>query len=102
MFAAIKQMTAVGAAVAGLGWVTFVSPAVAYTQAPRIPLGNGITCPANDGTEAQYVADPDDANAYYVCAGGVPQQHLRCPAVARLNMSTTPPTCLPSSNHHMP
>jgi len=48
MFAKVKQVAAVGAAVAGVGWVTVVSPAVAHTQPLRIPPGNDITCPGRD------------------------------------------------------
>ena len=99
MFAKIKQVAAVGAAVAGVGWVTVVSPAVAHTQPPRIPQDNNITCP--DIAGVQYVPDPDDSNAYYVCAGGVVQDHNQCPPVTKLIMGT-PPNCLPWSPHHMP
>ena len=98
MFATPKQVAAVGAAVAGLGWVTVVSPAVAHTQPPRIPPGNDITCPGGD---VAYMQDPEDSNAYYICAGGVPQDHRRCPPVTTLRM-TDPPKCIASSPHHMP
>ena len=101
MFAKVKQLAAVGAAVAGVGWVTVVSPAVAHTQPPRIPPGNDITCPGGDAADLQYVLDPDNSNAYYVCAGGSVQQHLRCPQVSKLIMGT-PPKCLDWGGHHMP
>jgi len=68
MFAKIKQVAAVGAAVAGVGWVTVVSPGVAHTQPLLISQDNNITCP--DTAEVQYVPDPDDSNAYYVCVNG--------------------------------
>ena len=99
MFATIKQAAAIGAAVAGVGWVTSLTPAVAQTQPPRPLAGNNVTCPSGAAEEVQYVQDPDDANAYYVCADGVEQQHVRCPSIAKLIMST-PPKCSPQSNHH--
>ena len=105
MFAKIKQVAAVGAAVAGVGWITVVSPGVAHTQPPRIPPGNNITC--SDTAGVQYVADPDNSNAYYVCENGSQTQRIECPAAAKLVMST-PPNCsgtgvqprLPQGNHH--
>jgi hypothetical protein len=94
MFATIEHVAGVGAAVAGIGWVTVVSPAVPHAQPPPIPAGNDITCPGGDVAELQYVPDPADSNAYYVCAGGVLQQHLRCPRpLTKLNINTRPPTC---------
>ncbi len=99
MFAALKQVAAVGATVAGVGWVAVLSPAVSHTQPPRTLAGNNVTCPDGAAEEVQYVRDPDDSNAYYVCEGGLPQQHLRCPAVAKLVMSA-PPKCSPLGNHH--
>ena len=101
MFAKIKQVAAVGAVVAGVGWVSVVSPAVAHAQPPRIPPGNDITCPGGDGGEVQYVPDPDDSNAYYECAGGAVQDHRRCPQVTRLIMGT-PPKCFNWGGHHRP
>lgn len=74
MFAKIK----LGVAVAGVGWISVVSPAVAHSEPP----GNNSTCAGLAGINLagiNYVADPDDANAYYVCADGVTQQHLDCP-----------------------
>ena len=100
MFARMKQVAAVGAAVAGLGWVSVVSPAVAHTQPPRIPPGNDISCPGGDAADLQYVPDPEDSNAYYICAGGVPQDHRRCPQVSKLILSS-PPKCMPFP-HPMP
>lgn len=102
MFTKIRQAAVVGAVVAGVGWVSVVSPAVAHTQVPRIPTANDITCPGGGVDDVQYVPDPDDSNAFYVCAGGAQQDHRRCPQVTKLDMNTTPPTCLPLSNHHMP
>ncbi|WP_292976660.1 hypothetical protein [Mycobacterium sp.] len=99
MFAKIKQVAVIGAVV-GAGWMPIVSPAVAHTQPTHISPGDNITCPSGaDAANAQYLPDPEDSNAYYVCAGGVEPQHIRCPSIAKLIMST-PPKCSPRSNHH--
>jgi hypothetical protein len=95
MFVKAKQVAVVGAAVAGIGWVTVVSPAVAYAQPPRIPPGNDFTCPNIAGF--QDVQDPDDSNAFYVCAGGQQQDHKQCPPEARLALNLTPPECVDTS-----
>jgi hypothetical protein len=92
MFVKAKQVAAVGAAVAGIGWVTVVSPAVAHAQPPRIPPGNDFTCPNIPGV--QYLQDPDDSNAFYVCADGEQQDHKLCPPDARLAIDLRPPECL--------
>ncbi|MDA3659027.1 hypothetical protein [Mycobacterium xenopi] len=97
MFAKLKHVGVIGAAIAGVGWMTTVSPVVAYAQPPRIPPGTDITCPNGGPDDVQYLPDPDDPNAYYVCAGGVEQQHRSCPTEV---IMTTPPRCRPSSNHH--
>lgn len=99
MFANIKHVAMVGAALAGLGWVTVVSPPAAHAQPPRIPPGNNFSCPDTAGTN--YVLDPDNSNAYYLCENGSEQQHNVCPGVTKLVMST-PPKCTPWSPHHMP
>ena len=91
MFAKIKQVAAVGAAVAGVGWVTFVSPAVANAQPRPIPQDNPITCP--DIAGVRYVSDPDNSHAYYLCADGLQQEHEVCPAATDLDMDKTPPRC---------
>ena len=75
MFAKIKQLAAAGAAVAGVGWITVVSPGVAHAQPPRIPQGTNFTCP--DVAGITYVQDPANSNAYYMCIDGLQQQHLR-------------------------
>jgi hypothetical protein len=98
MFAKIKQVAAAGAAVAGVGWITVVSPGVAYTQPPRIPQGINFTCP--DVAGINYVQDPGNSNAYYLCIDGLQQQHLQCPPVAKLIMAT-PPVCSPTGHHGM-
>jgi len=98
MFAKIKRVAAAGAAVAGVGWITVVSPSVAHAQPPRIPQGANFTCP--DVAGITYVQDPANANAYYMCIDGLQQQHLQCPPVAKLIMGR-PPTCSPAQQHGM-
>jgi hypothetical protein len=103
MFVKVKQVAAVGTAavgtaVAGLGWVAIMSPVVAHAQPPRIPQGNSVTCP--DIAGINYMPDPDNTNAYYLCVDGLPQHHYQCPPVTRLVM-TTPPKCIPFP-HPMP
>jgi hypothetical protein len=100
MFAKVKQVAAVGAAVAGVGWVTVVSPAMAHAQPPRIPPGNDFTCPAIAGV--QDMQDPDDSNAFYVCADGQQQDRKQCPPDAKLDISMTPPECLTSGFDRLP
>jgi hypothetical protein len=93
MFAKIKQVAVVGAVVAGVGWVTVVSPAVAPAQPLLTAAGNQVICPGGDVPELQYVRDPHNPNAYYECAGGVPQRRLRCPPGFYLELRVTPPGC---------
>jgi hypothetical protein len=95
MFAKIKQVAAAGAAVAGVGWMTVVSPGVAHAQPPGIPQGTTFTCP--DVAGINYLRDPANANAYYMCIDGLQQRHLQCPPEAPLLMAT-PPVC--GSQHH--
>lgn len=99
MFAKIKQVAAVGAAVAGVGWITVVSPDVAHAQPPRIPPGNNFTCADIPGDN--YVVDPDDSNAYYHCVDGVEEHHEKCPPVSILQIGP-PPRCINRGGHHMP
>jgi hypothetical protein len=95
----VMATIAVGAAVAGIGWVTVVSPAVAHAQPPRIPPGNNFTCPNIAGLRD--VQDPDDSNAYYVCASGQQQDRKQCPPEARLALNLTPPECLSPSRPYV-
>jgi hypothetical protein len=88
----VPALAAVGAAIVGVGWATVVSPAVANAQLLPIPQANDITCPHIAGI--QYLPDPDNSNAYYVCADGVQQDHNECPPDAHLDMDQTPPECL--------
>lgn len=98
MFAAIKQLSGVGAAVVGVGLVSVFGPGVAYAQPPLVPQGVDISCPAVDGIN--YLPDPDDSNAYYLCVDGLLQNHYQCPRITKLIMST-PPRCS-SLSPHMP
>jgi|GEM_PF-3172094 hypothetical protein len=99
MFAKIKHAATVGAAVV-VGWVGMVSYGAAQAQPPRIPAGNDIICP--DAAGVQYLADPENSNAYYVCQDGSEQQHEQCPAVTKLDMATTPPKCFPNQDMYRP
>jgi hypothetical protein len=90
MSARVKQVAAVGAAIASVGWMTVLSPGVVYAQPPRIPQGVSFTCP--DVAGINYVQDPDDSNAYYLCVDGLTKSHDRCPGITYLIMST-PPHC---------
>lgn len=99
MFATINRAAAVAATIAAVAWVTVVSPAVSDTQQPRTLTGSNFTCPGGAVGEVQYVRDPDDSNVYYVCVDALPQQHIRCPKVSKLVMST-PPKCSPVGNQH--
>jgi hypothetical protein len=86
--AKIKQV----AAVAGLGWVTVVTPGVAHAQPPHIPQDPDITCP--DIAGINYVRDPEDLHAFYLCVDGLVRHQFRCPQVTILIMAM-PPKCLP-------
>ena len=90
MFAKIKGAAVVGATVFALGWVTAVSPGVAYPQPPT-PEGNEFTCP--DIAGINFVRDPEDAHGYYLCVDGLLSHHYRCPQVTVLIMGF-PPRCV--------
>jgi hypothetical protein len=96
MFAKIKRVAAAGAAVAGVGWITVVSPGVAHAQPPRIPQSINFICP--DVAGINFLRDPGDANAYYMCVDGLQQRHLQCPSGSLI--MGTPPTCSGGSQHH--
>lgn len=91
MFARTKQLAIVGVA-AGLAWVTVANPGAVYAQSPRMHQGDDFTCP--DVAGINYVRDPEDSNAYYLCVDGSPRQHARCPQISRLIMGS-PPKCIP-------
>lgn len=98
MSARSKQLAAVGAAVASVGWLTVAIPGVAHAQPPGISQGATFTCPTVDGI--MYVADPDDSNAYYLCVDGVTTAHNQCPPGITYLIMGTPPHCH-SRNHPM-
>jgi hypothetical protein len=98
MSARIKQVAAVGAAIASVGWMTVASPAVAYAEPPGIPQGSSFSCPGTAGIN--YVQDPDNANAYYLCVDGLTKQRLECPPGTTYLIMGTPPHCH-SRSHQM-
>jgi hypothetical protein len=98
MRTAIKQARAVGAALVGLAWMAIVSPAMADAQPPAVPEGNTFNCP--DIAGINYVRDPADSHAYYLCVDGSATHHMRCPQVTVLVMGM-PPKCVPFP-HGMP
>jgi len=79
--------------------LSIVGSAVAYSQTtvPPTPIpvepGASVTC---SGDDVQYIADPYQPNAYYVCEAGsaTPQQHFVCPPWGALQMTSTPPICV--------
>jgi hypothetical protein len=98
MSARIKQVAAVGAAIASVGWMTVVSPGAAYAQPPRIPQGVNFTCP--DIAGIHYAQDPNDSNAYYLCVDGLEKAHNQCPPGTTYLIMSTPPHCH-SRSHQM-
>jgi hypothetical protein len=99
MSAKVKQMAAVGAAIASVGWMTAVSLAVAYAQPPRIPQAGTFACP--DVAGIKYVQDPADSNAFYLCVDGLTKAHNQCPPGTTYLIMGTPPHCH-SRSHQMP
>ncbi len=93
----VKQVAAVGAAIASVGWVTVVSPGAADAQPPRMPEEVGFTCPAVDGIH--YVQDPNNSNAYYLCVDGLEKAHNQCPPGLAYLIMGTPPHCHNRSIH---
>ncbi len=92
-----KQLAAVGAAIASVGWVTIVSPGVGHAQPPRIPQEVGFTCP--DVAGINYVHDPHNSNAYYLCVDGLEKAHNQCPVGITYLIMATPPHCHSRSPH---
>jgi hypothetical protein len=92
MFAKPKQVAAVGVTVVAVGWVTGVSPGAAHPQPPRMPQDNNFTCP--DIAGINYVRDPEDLHAFYLCVDGLVRHQFRCPQVTVLVMGI-PPKCIP-------
>jgi phage tail protein X len=79
------------AAIVGLGWLAMVVPSLAHAQ-PPMPQGDNFTCP--DIAGINYVRDPDDAHAFYLCVDGLERHQFRCPQVTVLVMEI-PPKCIP-------
>ena len=86
-----KQMAAVGAAVASVGWMAVASPGVADAQPPQVPQGVTFTCP--DVAGIHYAQDPEDLNAYYLCVDGLTKAHNQCPPGTTYLIMGTPPHC---------
>ncbi|BCO34892.1 hypothetical protein [Mycobacterium heckeshornense] len=91
MLAHIKQVVAFGIALIGLEWATIASPALLLAQPPRHPHVANVTCPEIAGIN--YIPDPDDSNAYYLCVDGLLRNRYQCPRATKLAM-TTPPKCV--------
>jgi hypothetical protein len=94
------RATVIGGLLIGAGWLFAIGPVAAAESVPQpAPIGihyAAFNCPMGGAfSGVEYVQDPSDSNAYYVCSGGLPQQHLRCPNSTVLNMNTNPPTCVP-------
>lgn len=87
MLAKIRQLAAVGAAVAGIGLFTAASPPLAYAQPPRTPPADPSTCSDTTGVN---------------CDNGSPLQQEQCPPNAPV-IDTTPPECGPMPRYsHIP
>jgi len=95
-----RRVAAIGAAIAGIGSVSLASSAVAHAQPPHISPAGEFTCP--DGAGLQYVQDPDDSQAFYVCADGKEQDHQKCRPGAFLDLTATPPECLTPDQEDYP
>ncbi len=87
-----RRVAAFGAAIAGIGSVSVLGSAAAFAESPRVSPADGFACPTGAGL--QYVPDPDDSQAYYVCADGKQQDHQQCPPDTFLELNRTPPECL--------
>ena len=69
----VKTKSRVAAVVVGFGWLSLAVPAVAQSQPAHVQPPAVISCPGGGAFGGvQYVQDPDNSNAYYVCAGGLP------------------------------
>ncbi|MFY2860829.1 carbohydrate-binding module family 14 protein [Mycobacterium sp. THU-M104] len=95
-----RRVAAVGAAIAGIGSMSVVVSAAAYAQPPTISPADGFACPTGAGL--QYVPDPDDSQAFYVCADGKQQDHQKCPPGTVLELNMTPPECLTPDQEDYP
>lgn len=90
------RVAAVAMVALAVGAPGVAAAAVSHAQPADVPVPLGFDCPLGGAfSGVQYVADPENQNAYYVCAGGLPQQHAVCAANTTLNMSAYPPACVP-------
>lgn len=88
-----KAVALIGAVlVTGAGWLGIVRSPVALALPP--PPAN-FTCPVNGGT--QFIADPEDPNAFYRCDNGAQTNHEQCPVDTKLMLSTRPQCLMPDS-----
>ena len=99
MSAKIKRVAAVGAAIAGVGRATDVSPGVAHAEPPGLRQAGNFTCPAVAGIN--YVQDPNDSYAYYLCVDGLEKARNQCPPGITYLIMSTPPHCQSRSPGHM-
>lgn len=90
MFAEIKSVATVGAAIVGVGWVIVMGPAPANAL-PLPVFQDDSICPSSPGV--RYVLDPNNPDAYYVCKGGSPQARKVCPLDTHPDVSTKPIDC---------
>jgi hypothetical protein len=89
-----SRLAVAAVVILGVGGLPVVLPTVAEGLPPNIPAPT--ECPMGDAFSGfQYVRDPANNNAYYLCAGGLPQNHVVCPGNTVLNMATNPPSCVP-------
>ncbi len=95
-----RQVAAIGAAIAGIGSASVVGAAVAYGQSLRTSPADEFTCPP--GVGLQYVPDPEDSQAYYVCSDGKQQDHQMCPPGTFLDLRMKPPECLTPDQEDFP
>jgi hypothetical protein len=84
MFARGKAAAIGVAMVVVLG--AMVDPCLAHGQ------GDNFSCP--DIAGINYVRDPEDLHAFYLCVDGLERHHFRCPQVSVLVMGI-PPKCVP-------
>jgi hypothetical protein len=99
MSARLTGAIAVAATLASVEGASLTSPAAAHAYPLHTDAANELTCPTGDVVEVQYLRDPHDSNAYYVCAIAAAPQRLRCPSEFLLNIMRAPPACYPRTVH---
>lgn len=88
-----KAVALISAAlITGAGWLGIVGSPMALALPPA-PAD--FICPADGGT--QFIADPEDRNAFYRCDNGAQTNHEQCPADTELMMSTRPECRMPGA-----